>query len=130
MWMAHANNGPQSTKWLQGKREDRRVGERGKAHKYTCHIDLLGLHTQGKGAGVKKTTDFGACRDLYGRRLRCVHVWNSSSWYHGLLGYLIFLSLITTGRHVNDEIRLKKWLEDKEQESESRGAWLAVMCCG
>ena len=42
---------------------------------------------------MKKTTDFGACRDLYGRRLR----------------------------HVNDEIRLKKWLEDKEREEESRG---------
>lgn len=47
---------------------------------------------------MKKTTDFGACRDLYGRRLR----------------------------HVNDEIRLKKWLEDKERESESRGAWGCV----
>lgn len=43
---------------------------------------------------MKKTTDFGACRDLYGRRLR----------------------------HVNDEIRLKKWLEDKEREEEGRGA--------
>lgn len=42
---------------------------------------------------MKKTTDLGACRDLYGRRLR----------------------------HVNDEIRLKKWLEDKERENESRG---------
>ncbi|GAB5033255.1 Hypothetical protein NocV09_01300010, partial [Nannochloropsis oceanica] len=50
------------------------------------------LRSMGKGAGVKKTTDFGACRDLYGRRLR----------------------------HVNDEIRLKKWLEDKEREEQER----------
>ena len=42
---------------------------------------------------MKKTTDFGACRDLYGRRLR----------------------------HVNDEIRLKKWLEDKEAEGDRAG---------
>jgi len=49
----------------------------------------------GKGAGDKKTTDFGACRDLYGRRLR----------------------------HVNDEIKLKKWLEAKEREQEDRGGW-------
>lgn len=30
------------------------------------------LRSMGKGAGSKKTTDFGACRDLYGRRLRYV----------------------------------------------------------
>jgi hypothetical protein len=43
-----------------------------------------------KRSGVKKTTDFGACRDLSGRRLR----------------------------HVNDEIMLKKWQEAKESEEE------------
>lgn len=36
-------------------------------------------------AGAKPTTDFGACRDLQGRRLR----------------------------HVNDEVRLQKWQEDR-----------------
>ncbi|CAM9237792.1 unnamed protein product [Discosporangium mesarthrocarpum] len=36
-------------------------------------------------AGKKPTRDFGACRDLQGRRLR----------------------------HVNDEIRLQKWQEDR-----------------
>lgn len=50
---------------------------------------------------MKKTTDFGACRDLYGRRLR----------------------------HVNDEIRLKKWLEDKERESEGRGRCVVCVIC-
>jgi hypothetical protein len=51
------------------------------------------LRSMGKAAGQKKTVDFGACRDLYGRRLR----------------------------HVNDEIKLKKWLEAKEQEEQDRG---------
>ena len=36
-------------------------------------------------AGAKPTTDFGACRDLQGRRLR----------------------------HVNDEVRLQKWQENR-----------------
>ncbi|CAN0530734.1 unnamed protein product, partial [Ectocarpus sp. 8 AP-2014] len=40
-------------------------------------------------AGAKPTTDFGACRDLQGRRLR----------------------------HVNDEVRLQKWQENRERES-------------
>lgn len=37
--------------------------------------------------------------------------------------YVHHYTTITTPpyRHVNDEIRLKKWLEDKEKESESRG---------
>jgi hypothetical protein len=39
------------------------------------------LRAQAKGKGAKQTTDFGACRDLQGRRLR----------------------------HVNDEIRIQKW---------------------
>lgn len=39
------------------------------------------LKTMARSSGNKKTTDFGACRDLSGRRLR----------------------------HVNDEIILKKW---------------------
>ena len=39
------------------------------------------LRAQAKGKGAKTTTDFGACRDLQGRRLR----------------------------HVNDEIRVQKW---------------------
>jgi hypothetical protein len=39
------------------------------------------LKSMAKRSGAKKTTDFGACRDLSGRRLR----------------------------HVNDEILLKKW---------------------
>lgn len=41
------------------------------------------LKGQSKQAGAKRTTDFGACRDLQGRRLR----------------------------HVNDELKLRKWRE-------------------
>ncbi|CAN0533799.1 unnamed protein product, partial [Ectocarpus sp. 12 AP-2014] len=41
------------------------------------------LRAMAKQAGAKPTTDFGACRDLQGRRLR----------------------------HVNDEVRLQKWQE-------------------
>mmetsp|Transcript_22894 Transcript_22894/g.33454 ORF Transcript_22894/g.33454 Transcript_22894/m.33454 type:complete len:618 (+) Transcript_22894:43-1896(+) len=48
------------------------------------------LKSMAKRSGAKKTTDFGACRDLSGRRLR----------------------------HVNDEILLKKWQEAKEQNKE------------
>jgi hypothetical protein len=44
------------------------------------------LRSMAKQSGKKKTTDFGACRDLSGRRLR----------------------------HVNDEIILQKWREAKE----------------
>lgn len=51
------------------------------------------LRSMGKGAGSKTTTDFGACRDLNGRRLR----------------------------HVNDEIKLHKWAEAKEQERKAKG---------
>ncbi|CAM9355733.1 unnamed protein product [Pylaiella littoralis] len=47
------------------------------------------LRAMAKQAGAKPTTDFGACRDLQGRRLR----------------------------HVNDEVRLQKWQEDRERES-------------
>jgi len=39
-------------------------------------------------AGAKKTTDFGACRDLNGRRLR----------------------------HVNDQVKLTRWKRNKEKE--------------
>ncbi|EQC28978.1 hypothetical protein SDRG_13315 [Saprolegnia diclina VS20] len=49
------------------------------------------LRSQGKGAGQKPTTDFGACRDLSGRRLR----------------------------HVNQEIAIQKW-NDEEQIREQR----------
>lgn len=45
------------------------------------------LRAQAKQAGKKKTTDFGACRDLSGRRLR----------------------------HVNDEKILQKWKEAKDK---------------
>lgn len=45
------------------------------------------LKSQGRGSGVKQTTDFGACRDLQGRRLR----------------------------HVNDEIKLRKWREAQQK---------------
>lgn len=45
------------------------------------------LRAQAKQAGAKKTTDFGACRDLSGRRLR----------------------------HVNDEKILQKWKEAKDK---------------
>ena len=45
------------------------------------------LRSLAKQSGSKKTTDFGACRDLSGRRLR----------------------------HVNDEIVLKKWKEAREK---------------
>mmetsp|Transcript_12917 Transcript_12917/g.16304 ORF Transcript_12917/g.16304 Transcript_12917/m.16304 type:complete len:657 (-) Transcript_12917:288-2258(-) len=46
------------------------------------------IRNMAKIAQQKKTQDFGACRDLHGRRLR----------------------------HVNDEIRLQKWQEEKERE--------------
>jgi hypothetical protein len=48
------------------------------------------LRSLAKQAGKKKTTDFGACRDLSGRRLR----------------------------HVNDEIILQKWQEAKDNDQE------------
>lgn len=48
------------------------------------------LRALAKQSGKKKTTDFGACRDLSGRRLR----------------------------HVNDEILLQKWKEAKEAGEE------------
>jgi hypothetical protein len=31
--------------------------------------------------------------------------------------------IFLNGRHVNDEIRLKKWLEDKEREAEEKGEY-------
>lgn len=54
------------------------------------------LKGQSKQAGAKLTTDFGACRDLQGRRLR----------------------------HVNDEIKLRKWREmqkDPDKKNEMQG---------
>jgi hypothetical protein len=45
-------------------------------------------------AGAKKTTDFGACRDLNGRRLR----------------------------HVNDEVKLSRWKRNKELEADGKEA--------
>lgn len=50
------------------------------------------LKGQSRQAGARLTTDFGACRDLQGRRLR----------------------------HVNDEIKLRKWrdMERRKQEGE------------
>ena len=56
------------------------------------------LKAVGKRAGKKQTTDFGACRDLNGRRLR----------------------------HVNDEIKLEKWRRDKEREEEGGGSAAAM----
>ncbi|DAZ92393.1 TPA: hypothetical protein N0F65_003776 [Lagenidium giganteum] len=44
------------------------------------------LRSMGKGSGAKATTDYGACRDLNGRRLR----------------------------HVNQEIAMHKWKEESE----------------
>ncbi|CAI5734198.1 unnamed protein product [Peronospora destructor] len=44
------------------------------------------LRSMGKASGAKATTDFGACRDLYGRRLR----------------------------HVNQEVAMQKWRENGE----------------
>jgi hypothetical protein len=51
------------------------------------------LKGQSRQAGAKLTTDFGACRDLQGRRLR----------------------------HVNDEIKLRKWreMEKRKQNGET-----------
>eukprot|EP00980_Cylindrotheca_fusiformis_P021409 scaffold8259_cov143-Cylindrotheca_fusiformis.AAC.27 len=51
------------------------------------------LKGQSRQAGAKLTTDFGACRDLQGRRLR----------------------------HVNDEIKLRKWreMEKRKQAGEA-----------
>lgn len=46
------------------------------------------LRSAGKGQNQKKILTFGACRDLHGRRLR----------------------------HVNDELRLRKWLSEPEQK--------------
>jgi hypothetical protein len=46
------------------------------------------LKGQSKQSGAKLTTDFGACRDLQGRRLR----------------------------HVNDEIKIRKWREAQEKQ--------------
>jgi len=48
------------------------------------------LKGQSKQAGAKRTTDFGACRDLQGRRLR----------------------------HVNDEIKLRKWREIQQRKQQ------------
>ncbi len=48
------------------------------------------LKGQSKQAGAKRTLDFGACRDLNGRRLR----------------------------HVNDEIKLRKWRESMQRRVE------------
>lgn len=48
------------------------------------------LRSMGKGSGAKATTDFGACRDLHGRRLR----------------------------HVNQEIAMQKWREEREQREQ------------
>jgi hypothetical protein len=48
------------------------------------------LKGQSKQAGAKRTTDFGACRDLQGRRLR----------------------------HVNDEIKLRKWREMQRRKQQ------------
>lgn len=48
------------------------------------------LKGQSKQAGAKRTTDFGACRDLQGRRLR----------------------------HVNDEIKLRKWREMQQRKQQ------------
>jgi hypothetical protein len=48
------------------------------------------LKGQSKQAGAKRTMDFGACRDLNGRRLR----------------------------HVNDEIKLRKWREGMQKKME------------
>jgi len=47
------------------------------------------LKGQSRQAGAKMTTDFGACRDLQGRRLR----------------------------HVNDEVKLRKWRERQRKEA-------------
>ena len=48
------------------------------------------LKGQSKQAGAKRTTDLGACRDMQGRRLR----------------------------HVNDEIKLRKWRELQRRKQE------------
>ena len=48
------------------------------------------LKGQSKQAGARQTVDFGACRDLNGRRLR----------------------------HVNDEIKLRKWRENMQRKME------------
>ncbi len=52
------------------------------------------LKGQSKQAGAKRTLDFGACRDLNGRRLR----------------------------HVNDEIKLRKWRESMKKKMEKAAA--------
>ncbi|CAK5163137.1 unnamed protein product [Aphanomyces euteiches] len=65
-----------------------------------CGRGLLGgkggfgamLRSQGKGAGVRATKDFGACRDLSGRRLR----------------------------HVNQEIAMKKWAEEEDLRAQRK----------
>uniref|UniRef100_A0A7S2RN75 Uncharacterized protein n=1 Tax=Mucochytrium quahogii TaxID=96639 RepID=A0A7S2RN75_9STRA len=51
------------------------------------------LRQEGKSKSGKGTTNFGACRDLNGRRLR----------------------------HVNNEIRLKMWRDEQERRSKTKG---------
>jgi hypothetical protein len=51
------------------------------------------LKGQSKQAGARQTTDFGACRDLNGRRLR----------------------------HLNDEIKLQKWRESMQRRASRLG---------
>jgi SPRY domain/Silencing defective 2 N-terminal ubiquitin domain/Replication stress response SDE2 C-terminal len=50
------------------------------------------LRSSARQSGAKLTTDFGACRDLQGRRLR----------------------------HVNDEIKLRKWREAQERKQQNK----------
>mmetsp|Transcript_12413 Transcript_12413/g.18197 ORF Transcript_12413/g.18197 Transcript_12413/m.18197 type:complete len:653 (-) Transcript_12413:128-2086(-) len=54
------------------------------------------LKGQSKQSGAKLTTDFGACRDLQGRRLR----------------------------HVNDAMKIKKWKQQKDGENEENNDYL------
>lgn len=54
------------------------------------------LKAVGKRAGKKKTTDYGACRDLNGRRLR----------------------------HVNDEIKLERWKREEKRKKDKLPAGL------
>lgn len=85
------------------------------------------LRSMGKGAGSKQTTDFGACRDLYGRRLRCAAVTLADGRFW--VSAFMLTCHACLFRHVNDEIRLKKWLEDKEREEQDKGASHVAHAC-
>lgn len=76
------------------------------------------LRSMGKAAG-KKTTNFGACRDLNGRRLASAQFWLLSRRLT-LNSVRLVWDWFVRLRHVNNEIRLQKWLEQKEEREKAK----------